>query len=416
MKQEIDIHGYNKRMESAIAHLKTADISKKNKELIFNFYENCILEGLSIPHTIKYICELKSIARKLNKNLDKATKQDIQSFVRYIQERNDLSVSTKHAYKIALKKFYKWLKGNNEDYPEEVKWLKGTVKNSDTKLPSNGEMLTEEEIQRIISVSESPRDKALISMLYESGCRIGEIASLQIGNISFDKYGALIVVEGKTGSRQIRIISSVPYLATWLHNHPFKDNKKFPLWISIGWKNHNGFLKYGAIRMLLKRLFKKAKINKRPNPHSFRHSRASFMANHLTEFQMNQYFGWVQGSNMPSIYVHLSGKETDSAILKMNGIKTEENNEESLLKPKVCQRCDTLNSSDSKFCCKCAAILDIKTAIELEEQRKEQDKLRQSSDEIMNTLMKDPETQRLLIERVIKLGLKDKINSLQVQC
>lgn len=44
------------------------------------------------------------------------------------------------------------------------------------------------------------------------------------------------------------------------------------------------------------------------------------MANYLTEAQMNDYFGWVQGSGMPSVYVHLSGRDVDDAILKANGI------------------------------------------------------------------------------------------------
>jgi hypothetical protein len=44
------------------------------------------------------------------------------------------------------------------------------------------------------------------------------------------------------------------------------------------------------------------------------------MANYLTEAQMNAYFGWVQGSGMPSVYVHLSGRDIDDAVLKANGI------------------------------------------------------------------------------------------------
>ena len=44
------------------------------------------------------------------------------------------------------------------------------------------------------------------------------------------------------------------------------------------------------------------------------------MTNYLTEAQMNAYFGWVQGSGMPSIYVHLSGRYIDDAVLKANGI------------------------------------------------------------------------------------------------
>jgi integrase/recombinase XerD len=44
------------------------------------------------------------------------------------------------------------------------------------------------------------------------------------------------------------------------------------------------------------------------------------MANYLTEAQMNVYFGWAQGSDTPGVYVHLSGRDVDDAILKANGI------------------------------------------------------------------------------------------------
>ena len=35
---------------------------------------------------------------------------------------------------------------------------------------------------------------------------------------------------------------------------------------------------------------------------------------------MNTYFGWIQGSAMSSVYVHLSGRDVDYAILKANGV------------------------------------------------------------------------------------------------
>jgi len=58
---------------------------------------------------------------------------------------------------------------------------------------------------------------------------------------------------------------------------------------------------------------------KKVHPHKLRHSRATFLASKLTEAQMNQIFGWKQGSDMPSIYVHLSGRDMDDAILGVYG-------------------------------------------------------------------------------------------------
>jgi integrase/recombinase XerD len=98
------------------------------------------------------------------------------------------------------------------------------------------------------------------------------------------------------------------------------NNPDSPLWTTFDSKEDLiKPLHYGSIRMKVKRLAKKAKINKRIHPHLFRHSRCTYIANYLTEAQMNIYFGWIQGSNMPGVYVHLSGRDVDYAILKANG-------------------------------------------------------------------------------------------------
>lgn len=44
------------------------------------------------------------------------------------------------------------------------------------------------------------------------------------------------------------------------------------------------------------------------------------MTNYLTEAQMNIYFGWAQCSYMHGVYVHLSGRDVNDAILKVNGV------------------------------------------------------------------------------------------------
>ena len=180
-----------------------------------------------------------------------------------------------------------------------------------------------------------------------------------------DRYGAALMVDGKTGMRRVRIIFSSPYLATWLDNHPFRQNPEAFVWVGIGTVGRNIPLQYGAIRMHLKRIAEKAGIKKRIHPHLFRHSRSTHLAKHLTEAQMKQYLGWVQGSDMAAIYVHLSGRDVDDALLKMHGIVTEEKKDVQM-SPKKCTRCSVMNSPTTKFCSKCGMALDIKAALEIE--------------------------------------------------
>jgi len=231
-------------------------------------------------------------------------------------ERLKRAEITKQDYKKLIRKFFKWM-----DRGDLVDRIKISRKDS-RKFPED--MLSEEEIEKMINACEHPRDKALISSLYERGARISEIGNLKIKHVKFDQYGAVLIVDGKTGMRRVRIIFSSPYLATWLENHPFRDNPEAFGWVGIGTVGRNVPLQYGAIRMHFKRIAVKAGIKKRIHPHLFRHSRSTHLAKHFTEAQMKQYLGWVQGSSMAAIYVHLSGRDVDDALLKMHGIVTDE--------------------------------------------------------------------------------------------
>jgi integrase len=273
------------------------------------------------------------------------------------------SFSTKQDYKILIRKFFRWL--GKEDM---VNWIKISYRSNSRKLPED--LLSEEEIEKMINACEHPRDKALIACLYESGTRIGELGNLKIKHAKFDRYGAVLMVDGKTGMRRVRIIFSSPYLATWLENHPFRQNSEAFIWVGIGTVGRNIPLRYGAIRMHLKRIAQKAGIKKRIHPHLFRHSRSTHLAKHLTEAQMKQYLGWVQGSDMAAIYVHLSGRDVDNALLKMHGIVTEDMKDVQM-SPKQCTRCSTMNAPTTKFCSKCGLALDIKAALEIEEKSSE---------------------------------------------
>jgi len=228
------------------------------------------------------------------------------------------------------------------------------------------------------------RDPALILLTYETGGRIGELLSLSVGSVAFDKYGAVLRFEGKTGSRRVRVIFSSGALAEWLNHHPSKDDPASPLWTSFERVGSKERLEYGAVRRMLESAAGRCGVKKRVNPHSFRHARASNLANVLTEAQMKEYLGWVGDSRMPATYVHLSGRNVDNALFKLNGIKTEDqvNLEERPLRVQQCERCRVANPPTNRFCSKCGSPLDMRTAIELQ---KEEDK----TDKIMDRLFGD---------------------------
>jgi len=325
-----------------------------------------------------------------------------------IDSREDYSPWTKQSYKVILKKFYKWLIFGDEykermEYPSIISWLRCTLKKKDQPKIRASDILTEAEVKKLIDSAEHNRDKAFISMLYELGARIGEIGSLLIKDVARDKYGYVVDLEGKTGHRTPRIVFSDPCLTNWLNDHPLKDKPNAPLWVMIGKREKGQRMEYGAFRALVQRLAEKAGIKKRVYPHLFRHTRVTHLLinRQINEAQAKVYFGWVPNSTMLSEYSHLISSDVNEAILAMHGIKTE-NQKESLLKPKQCPRCETINSKDARFCQKCGSVLDVNTALELDDQRSK-------GDDLMAELVKDPEIQKILVKKIVEMGLKDKL-------
>ena len=100
-------------------------------------------------------------------------------------------------------------------------------------------MLTSNEIKELASHANNLRDRAFILSLYETGARIGELLSVKIKDVEFDKYGSLVNLNGKTGPRKIRILASSPAISNWLMEHPKRTDREAPLFSGI-WSKKRG--------------------------------------------------------------------------------------------------------------------------------------------------------------------------------
>ncbi len=85
----------------------------------------------------------------------------------------------------------------------------------------------------------------------------------------------------------------------------------------------------------------------------FRHTRATHLAQHLPEAKLRILFGWSRDSKTPSIYVHLSGRDVEDDLLRLNGIIPKEDKEPPKIETLKCPKCGEGNSVSNKFCWKC---------------------------------------------------------------
>ncbi len=356
-----DIYNRQRQLERINERIKERIQNTNTRETIKEFETWLFSQSLSIARIVRYIDCLEWIALQGNGNsLKKLDEKQTINLLKTI-EIQDWEEWTKYGYKTTLRKFFKYL--SREDL---LKLVKANPPKKE-KLPDD--LLTKADIEKMIEIAEHPRDKALIALLYESGARISEVALLSIKNITFDELGAVIVLaNGKTGMRRIRVVYSASYLRQWIDSHPLKNERDAPLWINLWAKKIHKPLGYLGFRKAFIEAAQKAGIKKRVHLHLTRHSRATHLAEHMTEQQMKNYLGWTAGSNMAAIYVHLSGKDMDNAVLKMYGIQKDEELIDPM-RPDQCPRCKELNPKNARFCFKCGMPLSAESAktIELKE-------------------------------------------------
>jgi len=298
---KLDIHNFARRLELIELGISGLEISRKDRSLIWQFRDQMFADGLGMARVVKYLASIKALHDLMPLSVPRASQKQIVGILARI-ERSPWAAWTKHDYKLALKKYLVFC--SRQDLAALVR----LPKVHGYKLPE--ELVNWDDLVAMIASTRREHDLAFLLALWESGCRIGELLSLQRKHVSFDSQGAVLIVDGKTGMRRVRIIESAPALDEWISCRSFRpEDAIFPN-------------TYRAYRKRLSVLAHRAGVDKRIYPHLFRHSRATFLAGYLTEAQLCAYLGWTIGSAMPRIYVHLAGHDLDAALARVPTLAT----------------------------------------------------------------------------------------------
>ncbi|AKB45019.1 tyrosine-type recombinase/integrase [Methanosarcina vacuolata] len=336
-----------------------------NQKILKDYLRKCKADGLK-EATIKTaeVTLTPFIDWCDDKDLQAFTPDDIYDYLDFIDNYKrttkagkviKYSPNTKQRIRIVLKKFLSYV---NPDLGAVIKLRKL----KDGKIPED--ILTQDEIEKLIEASRSTRDRAIVATFYESGARRGELLEVRLKHVTFDEKGAVLNIQkGKTGSRRIRLVLASPYLRQWIETHPLKNDPDAYLFCSN--KSPYNVITYVGLAKQLHEIAKRAGIQKqRVHPHAFRHARATHLAELLPEQLLKEYLGWTKSSTMASVYVHLSGRDMDNAILKLHGIETDDAPKK--LTVSKCPRCREINPENAVFCLRCGLPLTQEAAMTVE--------------------------------------------------
>jgi site-specific recombinase XerD len=252
-----------------------------------------------------------------------------------------------------LKQFLLWMIENEySNLPEKkIRGIKSIQRDKMTKTAAD--LLTPDEVGAIINGCHRVSDRALIALLYEGGFRIGEMAQLTWGAISFDSYGAVININFKTGvPRYIRIIMMVQHLQQWRAAYPGDPTGSDLVFVN---QNERG-LNHQTVIKRLGVICRRVGITKHVTPHLFRHSRITHLIQEGVSESVIKMVMWGSlHTDQFRTYVHLTGKDIDNEMMRTYGISKQGTNEwkRPRLEPQNCPHCHTTNPPTSIYCCIC---------------------------------------------------------------
>jgi integrase len=185
-------------------------------------------------------CNYKQLLfSKKQTNLKQLDRNDILAFLDSLRKSEIADplhrwIGTYNLYRVHLIRFFKWLcfpdiEPDKRPKPPVVENIQ-QLKRREKSIYKPTDMWTSENDILFLKYCPSKRMKCFHMMARDISCRPHELLKLRIKDVNFkitpDKYQyAELLVNGKTGSRPLVLIDSIPYLKDYLdHEHPQPGN------------------------------------------------------------------------------------------------------------------------------------------------------------------------------------------------
>jgi site-specific recombinase XerD len=247
---------------------------------------HCTARGLRPLTIAAYEAALKQFQEYTHVTLsarppDAITARDVLEYVQHLREARGNGDSAINRHVVILKSFYRAMVAMGYlDVPDNPMSAFPTVKAAPKKLPVT---FSDQEIETLLALPPDDtvlglRDRAILALLYGTGIRVSECASLRECNVDLD--GRTITVIGKGGhERCLPLNDSVVQAMSIYRHHRGTVMSRAPFFRS---RRGNGMSR-GAIYERVRTWGCRARLSKRVSPHRLRHT----FATHLVKAGVN---------------------------------------------------------------------------------------------------------------------------------
>ena len=298
-----EIENYFKKLnyQVEIKNINTGDNSKKepktytnvkkcpdayiNKLKVIRYSENTIRTYTSaFSDFINYFSK---------KELFEISDEDIKNYLLYLVEKRKISTSFQNQVINAIKFYYEKVCGG-----KRMPYITIDRPIKEKTLPN---VLSEEEVKRIINSVKNLKHKSILLTIYSSGLRISEAINLKIADI--DSSRMVILIKGGKGKKdRSRLLSEKLLIILREYFRQYKPK----VWLFEG--QDGGQYSDRSIQNVFRKACLDAKIMKKATVHTLRHSFATHLLERGTDLRYIQELLGHSSSKTTEIYTHITHK------------------------------------------------------------------------------------------------------------
>jgi integrase/recombinase XerD len=168
-----------------------------NRLLLEKFENYLTAVNYSVHTRVRYTGTARQFNTFLNgKNLASVNRNDVSNFLAMLMEKKLQPITLANAL-FSLRSLYKFLQLGDQVLASAPHFI--ATRKFPLRLPK---AKSEAEIEQIINAAQSPRDRAILELLYASGLRVSELAHLRVEDVNL-RARSLIVCQGKGGKDRI---------------------------------------------------------------------------------------------------------------------------------------------------------------------------------------------------------------------
>lgn len=263
------------------------------------------IEGIAESTLLRYAEENKKLIRFLGKPLYEVSTYDIRFYLSYRRENSGkkLGNRTLDGMRRCYSSFFSWLSAEGLIGRNPCAAIKQIKYRKEVKKPYSAA-----EMEKLRRACANKRDLALLDFLYCTGCRVSEVARLNIDDIDFENMECTVL--GKGNKERTVYLSEVAAMNLGEYLASREDGNE-ALFTGKGTER----LGKNGIEVLLKRLGKKAGVIN-VHPHRYRRT----LATNLLDRGMNiQDVAVILGHadlKTTQVYCYISQKNVKNAYSK----------------------------------------------------------------------------------------------------